>query len=167
MAEHHRDFHTLVELCFADAHEEKEDAKRIKLMQAPPPAAVVRVEAYLDTYGMDFANELYQHYIRHGALRRLMEPQPQHAALVSAFLDAHPQYGRLAWVHDTALGAYDHARHTLRSTADAERLDVEAKQRMLSLGKLMHLATLPRMDEALAPGQQAALEAWDLSLIHI
>ena len=107
LAEHHRDFHTLVELCFADAHEEKEDAKRIKLMQAPPPAAVVRVEAYLDTYGMDFANELYQHYIRHGALRRLMEPQPQHAALVSAFLDAHPQYGRLAWVHDTALGAYD------------------------------------------------------------
>lgn len=169
LAEHHRDFHTLVELCFADAHEEKEDAKRIKLMQAPPPAAVVRVEAYLDTYGMDFANELYQHYIRHGALRRLMEPQPQHAALVSAFLDAHPQYGRLAWVHDTALGAYDHARHTLRSTADAERLDVEAKQRMLSLGKLMHLATLPRMDDALAPAQQAALEAWDdaLDLGHI
>ena len=42
LAEHHRDFHTLVELCFADAHEEKEDAKRIKLMQAPPPAPVVR-----------------------------------------------------------------------------------------------------------------------------
>ena len=169
LAEHHRDFHTLVVLCFADPAN-NDDSKRIKLMNpASSDSSDVRVELYLDAYGMDFANELYQYYIKHGAVRRLLEPRAEHAHLVSRFLDEHPQYSRLAWVHDSALDQYERASSTLRACAQQERLDVQAKQRMLSIGKLLHLASLPSMEGVSAPAQQATLETWDdaLDLVHI
>lgn len=163
LAEQHRDFRTLVELCFADQVVEDE-TKRIRLMHPRQDPADVRVEHYLNTYGMAFASELYEYYIRHGALRRFLEPRPEHTELVSRFLEAHAQYAHLVWVHDTALGAYDHASSTLRACANDERLDVEAKQRMLSLGKLMHVAGLRSSDDVQAPAQQVALETWDDAL---
>jgi len=158
-----------VVLCFADPAN-NDDSKRIKLMNpASSDSSDVRVELYLDAYGMDFANELYQYYIKHGAVRRLLEPRAEHAHLVSRFLDEHPQYSRLAWVHDSALDQYERASSTLRACAQQERLDVQAKQRMLSIGKLLHLASLPSMEGVSAPAQQATLETWDdaLDLVHI
>lgn len=169
LAEQHRDFRTLTALCFAEARDE--GAKRAKHTHpSAHEAATVRVEEYLDRYGMPFATELYQYYVQHGAYRRLFEPQPEHAALVSAFLEAHPQYRRLAWVHDVLLGRFAHASDTLRDCARAERDDLRAKQAMLSLGKLAHLATLPDLGPQLADAHvQAALEPFDdaLDLVHV
>ena len=173
LAEQHHDFKTLTALCFAAAPEDAAGGKRAKHTHPAAAAhepAEVRVESYLDRYGMPFAEELYQYYIQHGAFRKLFEPQPEHAELVLAFLESHPQYRRMAWVHDVLLGRFDRASATLRVCAREERDDFRAKQSMLSLGKLAHLATLPDLDTALAaPQEQAALEAFDdaLDLVHV
>ena len=166
LAEQYRDFGTLTELCFAEA---RAQAKRTKRAHPEAPAEV-RIERYLDTYGEPFATELYQYYIQHGALRRLLEPRAEHAPLLSAFLAAHPQHDRIAWVHYTALGDFPAAAEVLHRSARAETQRIDAQQAMLSLGKLAHLAAQTDLDRALAqPAEQARLEAWDdaLDLVHV
>lgn len=169
LAEQHHDYKTLTELCFAEVREGS--GKRAKHAHpALHEPAEVRVEEYLDRYGMPFADELYQYYIQHGAYRKLFEPQPEHATLVVQFLDAHPQYSRMAWIQDVLLSRFDRASDVLQRCAKGEREDIRAKHAMLSLGKLAQLATLPDLDAQLADAsEQATLEAWDdaLDLVHV
>lgn len=166
LAEQCRDFATLTALCFADESPAPKRARR----QNAEPTTLMRVEHYLDVYGAEFANELYTYYIQHGALRRLLEPKPEHAALVSAFLDEHPEYNRIAWVHNVALGDFERASVALRASARAETASIGAERSMLSLGKLAHAASLGALDAALeTPAEQARLEAWDdaLDVCHV
>ncbi|WFD37003.1 hypothetical protein MCUN1_003895 [Malassezia cuniculi] len=166
LAEQCRDFATLTALCFAD---DVPAAKRTK-KESPDSTAQMRVEHYLDLYGASFANELYTYYIQHGALRRLLEPKPEHAPLVSAFLDAHPQYNRIAWVHSVALGDLKQASVALHASARAETASIGAQKTMLSLGKLAYAASLGPLDAALeSPAEQARLESWDdaLDICHV
>lgn len=168
LAEEHHDYKTLTALCFAEVRDES--GKRAKHSHTSHEQETLRVEAFLDRYGMPFADELYQYYIQHGAFRKLFEPQPDHATLVLAFLEAHPQYNRIAWVHDVLLQRFDHASAVLGECAMDEHEDIQAKQAMLSLGKLAQLATLSDMDTQLEqPAEQAALESWDdqLDLVHV
>lgn len=169
LAEQHRDFATLVALCFDHG---PSDTKRAKHAHPSTPALAakdVRVEQYLDTYGMAFATELYQYYIQHGATRRLLEPQPEHAALVTQFLAAHPEHARIAWLHDVAQGSFAQASATLAQCASREQESIEAKQQCLSLGKLMHLASLTSMADVQTQAEQTVLETWDdqLDLVHV
>lgn len=164
LAEHVRDFATLTALCFAD------EAPTAKRARREPAVGARRVEHYLDEYGAPFAAELYTYYVQHGALRRLLEPQPEHAPLVSAFLAAHPEYDRIAWAHCVALGDFAGAGAALLASARAERASIDAQRGMLSLGKLAHTAALGDLDAALrTPAEQARLEAWDdaLDVCHV
>lgn len=164
LAEHVRDFATLTALCFAD------DAPAPKRARREPALGARRVEHYLDVYGEPFAAELYTYYVQHGALRRLLEPLPEHAPLVSAFLAAHPEYDRIAWAHCVALGDFAGASAALHASARAERTSIDAQRGMLSLGKLAHTAALGDLDAALrTPAEQARLEAWDdaLDVCHV
>ncbi|PKI82454.1 hypothetical protein MVES1_003461 [Malassezia vespertilionis] len=167
LAETHRDFASLVALCFAE--ERSDTGKRAKTAHLSAPPAL-RVESYLDRYGTPFADELYTYYIQHGAYRTLFEPQEAHAALLQHFLARHAQYTRIAWIHEISLGQYREASNVLRACAHAERDNLHAEQVMLSVSKLAHLAALSDLDQALAsPSEQAALEAWDdaLDLVHV
>ncbi|WFD43788.1 hypothetical protein MPSI1_002452 [Malassezia psittaci] len=173
LAEQHLDYRTLVTLCFAHADDHESIEKRAKIQHPTPSSqepAEIRVEAYLDRYGASFANELYQYYIEHGAYRKLLEPQQEHAHLLLSFLNDRPQYRRIAWIHDLTLGLYERASHDLYMCASDERQNLEAKQGMLSLGKLSHLAQSDNLEQFVTlPSEQARLETWDdaLDLVHV
>ncbi|WFD31157.1 hypothetical protein MSPP1_002191 [Malassezia sp. CBS 17886] len=175
LAEQHADFRTLTALCFADAGADAgADArgKRAKTAHPQPlrAPADVRVEQYLDRYGGAFATELYQYYIQHGAYRQLLEPLPEHADLLLAFLADHPQYRELAWMHDIALRRFAAAGAVLHSCAAQQRESITAQHAMLSVGKLALLAAPDDLSAALAdPREEARLEAWDdaLDLVHV
>lgn len=148
LAERHRDFRNLVQLCM------KERGVHDKASPVD-----VRIEHYLDTMGLDFADELYLYYIQQREFRRLFEPRAEHADLVSAFFEKHERYMKVAWLHGVNVDQFARASLSLRRSADVEE-NVVDKQAMLSLSKLMYLGSLmsPSLDDERL---QRLLEGWD------
>jgi len=151
LAERHCDYRTLVQLCMNERRADGEHSP-----------VDVRIEHYLDTLGLDFADELYLYYIQQREFRRLLEPRTEHAELVTAFFKRHERYAKISWLHGINLDQFASASSTLRQSADVEE-DVVDKQSMLSLSKLMYLGSLmsPSIEEE---HLQRQLEDWDDAL---
>ncbi|GAA5885246.1 hypothetical protein JCM6882_009536 [Rhodosporidiobolus microsporus] len=144
LAERHGDFDSLVELANDKAHGSKS-----------------KVKLFLDKYGEEFAFPLYRYYLQQGQLRTLLEPLPEHRALLTSFLDSTDN-DKLAWINDVAIGRFDHATEALAGEAASEAV-LAQKKLMLSLSKLTRLATVDRGSLA-SELVQRTLEAVDDNL---
>lgn len=151
LAERHGDYRTLVQLCMNERRADSENSP-----------VDVRIEHYLDTLGLEFADELYLYYIQQREFRRLLEPRTEHADLVTAFFERHERYAKISWLHGINVDQFAAASSTLRQSADEEE-NVVDKQSMLSLSKLMYLGSLmsPSIEEEHV---QQKLEDWDDAL---
>lgn len=131
LAEHHRDFRALVELC-----------------NHPSVGSPARTQYYIEKFREDFAFELYQWYIDMGALacvviralacpsltlppcalgpprpagkmKTLLTQDEVYAPLLLSFLDSTDN-PRIAWVQDIATKRYDHAAQSLLKESEHE-----------------------------------------------
>ena len=103
LAEQHRDFGSLVALC-----------------TDPRYGNPARVRRFLDVYQAEYADALFQHYLNHGQLRRLLEPDEKDVPLLTAWLDKTANR-RLGWVNDWKIGRWDKATEGLVGEALAEQ----------------------------------------------
>lgn len=140
LAEHHRDFPTLVYLTHNPASSEG-------------PA---RIEMYIEKYGQDFAFVLYQWYIDEGKLYDLLSQDEVYGRLLSAFFAAHP-HPELSWLHSIAIADYGGAAAALQAV-EAGTAPLAQKHLQASLGKLAAVA------DARARGQTALIEELDDAL---
>jgi nuclear pore complex protein Nup133 len=139
LAERHRDFRTLTELCHQPSLASGSGEQRIR--------------HYLRLYRKDFAFELYGWYVEQGKLRKLLEQEESESELLLDFLESTDN-ARIGWLHDIRLARYDEASDKLLRVADAEQ-GLAEKKLMLSLGKLSHIALLTEQQIATAKEQQA------------
>ncbi|PWN90524.1 hypothetical protein FA10DRAFT_266983 [Acaromyces ingoldii] len=141
LAEKHRDFRTLTELC-----------------NLPEAFSQTRINHYLHKYRHAFAFELYRWYLEKNKARMLLEQDETFGDLLLDFLDAthHP---RVSWLHDLALSRYQSASKTLLEEADGETR-LGSKKLMLSLGKLAYVAELDE-DQIATKKQQQQIEVID------
>ncbi|CDZ97230.1 Nuclear pore complex, Nup133 component (sc Nup133) [Phaffia rhodozyma] len=123
LAEHHRDFRALVELC-----------------NNPQIGSSARVQFYIEKFREDFAFELYQWYIEKGQVKTLLTQDEIYNELVTKFLDS-TENSRIAWLHDLSIKRYDYASHSLLKESESEPKLVN-KQLMLSLSKLCQVVNL-------------------------
>lgn len=150
LAERHRDFRTLTELC----------------LNPKTGSAAAQTQHCLRKFGRDFAFELYQYYVEHDRLKELLEQGSEWGTLLSEFLHATDN-ARIAWLHDLRLERYSEASDTLLREAGREK-DLSEKEVLLSLGKLAHVAQLSEHHLAIE-GEQSNLQAIDdqLDLIAV
>jgi nuclear pore complex protein Nup133 len=71
-----------------------------------------RIEAYIETFGKEFAFVLYQWYIDQGQLHALLTQDEVYGSLLTAFFEAHP-HPELSWMHDIACKRYGGAAAAL------------------------------------------------------
>ncbi|KAI9139120.1 Non-repetitive/WGA-negative nucleoporin C-terminal-domain-containing protein [Paraphysoderma sedebokerense] len=123
IAERHRDYQTLVDLCINDTNE-RDQTDRIK--------------NYLSTLDYNFAKVLYSRYSEQGQLRTLLEQSPSHADLLLLFLKQE-DVGTLSWIQEINMKKYEDAGQTLLDLSQIEDA-VEQRKIAFSLAKLAHLA---------------------------
>lgn len=152
LAEKHKDFAVLTQLCCA--------------MQGNNRA--VRTRSYLDKYQDAFAFALYDYYVQQGWLTKLLEEEEDYHGLLGDFLRSRGEYNRIAWLHDIHLKQWDVASARLREEAVAEKEQVTSKKLMLSLHKLCHVAQLQESDIA-SELEQTRIESIDdqLDLVNV
>ncbi|KAG7451103.1 uncharacterized protein BT62DRAFT_882814 [Guyanagaster necrorhizus] len=144
LAEKYRDFTSLAALCHRETVYPPE--------QNPN---VLRIQNYIELYKDEFATELYRWYIQHGELRVLFSLSESHTGYMDKFFadNANPL---ISWIHDLGHGRYAAvARALLLESGEATNL--AAKQLMLSIGKLSHLA---HEQETLAPSDEDISDAF-------
>ncbi|CAO1614120.1 unnamed protein product [Parajaminaea phylloscopi] len=157
LAERHRDFRTLTELCLNPATGD------------PQP----QIQHYLRRYKQDFAFELYQYWLDNGRTAEMLEhgaSAPEWSDLLERFLhdatsDAYP---RVSWLHDISRDNFQAASATLLIEASRETASLSSKNAMLSLGKLNYLAQFD--EDALAShDEQRRIELIDdqLDLVSV
>ena len=129
LAERHRAFRTLAELCT-----DERAGSELSITQH-----------YLDRYGKEFAFELFSHYIEHGQYRKLLEQDQKYVALVTEYLSVHPEYDKIAWLHEIGQGEFKDASGTLAHVSVAETT-LSSKKLELSLAKLAYAADLTEED---------------------
>lgn len=149
LAERHRDFRTLTELCLDPATGD------------PQP----QIHNYLRRYRQNFAFELYKYWLDHGKTADLLRHGASTAEwgqLLQEFLrDASGgAYPRVSWLHDVSLGQFQAASATLLTEASKETTSLQCKNVILSLGKLGYLAQLDEGALA-APVEQRKIELID------
>ncbi|KDE03357.1 hypothetical protein MVLG_06163 [Microbotryum lychnidis-dioicae p1A1 Lamole] len=141
LAERHRDFRSLVELC-----------------TDPRRGSPARTDFFLRKYAQEFAFPLYQFYIEKGQFRTLLEQDEVYRPLLTQYLDMTDNQN-ISWINDIAIGRYAQATEALVSEAQKE-IDLVQKKIMLSLGKLSQVAQASR--ETLgSESLQRAIEALD------
>lgn len=152
LAERHRDFRTIVELC-------------VNPSTGDPSQ---QIQHYLKRFGQDFAFELYEFYVEQGRFKELLQQDGQWWDLLLAFFEATaPENNGLAWLHDLALKRWHQSSKTLMSEANREQV-IKEKNVLLSLGKLAYVANLE--EESLATeGEQRKIQLIDdqLDLISV
>ncbi len=136
LAQEHRDFRTLAELCT----DEKTGSEQSL------------THHYLDRYGQDFAFALYAHYIDQKWYRKLLQQDQKYVGFVSAYMTLHPECERVAWLHEVGQGDFKNASGTLAEVALSEQL-LGSKQLELSLAKLCYIAELSEAQTALQSEQ--------------
>ncbi|KAL1411896.1 hypothetical protein Q8F55_002882 [Vanrija albida] len=124
LAEHHRDFPTLVYLC-----------------QNPASSAGPgRIEQYIERFGKDFAFVLYQWYIDNGQVYTLLSQDEVYGSLLSAFFQQFP-HPELSWLHDIASKRYGDAAAALFEV-DRGTIDLDQKHILSSIAKLSAVAEI-------------------------
>ncbi|TXT07474.1 hypothetical protein VHUM_03194 [Vanrija humicola] len=124
LAEHHRDFPTLVYLC-----------------QNPASSAGPgRVEQYIERFGKDFAFVLYQWYIDNGQVYTLLSQDEVYGSLLSAFFQQFP-HPKLSWLHDIASKRYGDAAAALFEV-DRGTIELDQKHILSSIAKLSAVAEI-------------------------
>ncbi|KAG0146483.1 hypothetical protein CROQUDRAFT_671107 [Cronartium quercuum f. sp. fusiforme G11] len=124
LAEEQRDFRTLVELCHDPTF----------------PGSERRVPLYVERFKEEFAFQLYQWYVEQGRYLDLLTQDPAYAPLVTSFLDS-TDYGKISWIHDIAIGRFDHATNVLVNEGLACR-NLADQKLLLSLGKLCQVSQI-------------------------
>ncbi|KDN53044.1 hypothetical protein K437DRAFT_292500 [Tilletiaria anomala UBC 951] len=152
LAERHRDFQVLAQLCTDD--------ERVGSAQS-------LLHHYVDRYGQPFAFELYAHFVASGQYRRLLEQHSKYIDHLSAFLAAHPELDSLAWIHEVGQARFRDASGTLASVAVSERVLVR-EQLEFSLAKLAYAAELSE-EEVAQEGPQLELQRIDdmLDVVYV
>lgn len=98
LAEHHRDFPTLVYLC--------------QHPSAGGASGPAKIQAYIEKFQSQFAFVLYQWYIDQGQLYDLLNQDEAYGAYLTAFFQQHP-HPELSWIHDIASNRYGEAAAAL------------------------------------------------------
>lgn len=150
LAERHRDFRTLTELC----------------LDPNAGHSASHIQRYLRQYRQGFAFELYQYYVEHNRLKELLEQGSEWGDLLLEFLKATDN-SSISWLHDLALQRYHDASQTLLQEATFEEV-LRSKNVLLSLGKLSYVAELTE-DQIATEGEQRKIQLIDdqLDLISI
>lgn len=152
LAEHHRDFDTLTELCCS----------------LPKEQRVARIRFYLDKYGQAFARALYTFYAQKGQMSTLLDQDESFHGLLKEFLDANPSLNRVAWLHDFAIADFSRATTRLANEATQETRSLPSKRLILSLAKLSQASHLVEGQIA-SQTEQSAIEQFDdqIDLVNI
>jgi len=152
LAEKHKDFRVLTQLCCS--------------LKGSKQA--IRIRSYLEKYKRAFAFGLYNYYIQEGMLTKLLEEEEEYHDLLSEFLQSKEEYNRIAWLHDLNLKQYGQASARLQFESNEERQHVQSKKVMLSLSKLSYVAQLQEEDVAsVAEQQQIELVDDQLDIINV
>lgn len=138
LAEDHRDFRTLVNLCNEKIVGDQTNH---------------RLDQYVQRFGKPFAHELYRWFIENGHNRTLLEQH--YTELLSDFLSITDNKS-LSWIHDLKLGNYEKTSQTLKTLA-ADESKLNRQKLMFSLGKLSYMADKSEQD-ILNPMVQTTLE---------
>ncbi|KAI9509614.1 Non-repetitive/WGA-negative nucleoporin C-terminal-domain-containing protein [Russula earlei] len=138
LAEKYRDFRSLAALCNKD---------QVYPLDENPHAT--KIAEYIERFRDEFTDELYQWFIEHGELRTFFGQNDAYADYLDRFFlkRNHPF---VSWIQDLAKERFHSAAETL--LAESENAgDLAAKELMLSIGKLAHLAEMQEnaaMDES-------------------
>lgn len=124
LAEHHRDFPTLVYLC------------QHPLATSGP----ARIQAYIERFQSQFAFVLYQWYIDQGQLYDLLSQDEAYGAYLTAFFQQYP-HPELSWIHDIARGRYGESAASLVAV-EGNTAELAQKHLIASIGKLAAVAEL-------------------------
>ncbi|ORY72608.1 methyltransferase type 11 [Leucosporidium creatinivorum] len=141
LAERHRDFRALVELC-----------------NHPQHGSLQRIQFFMDKYREEFAFSLYQFYIEKDQLRVLLEQDDAYRPLLTSFLDSTDN-PHISWINDIAIGRFGNATDALVGEAVKEQ-SLAQKKLMLSLGKLSQVAQSSK-ETLFTEGVQRAIEVVD------
>ncbi|PWN32120.1 uncharacterized protein FA14DRAFT_162371 [Meira miltonrushii] len=152
LAEQHKDFETLTELCCSLSKEQR----------------VARIRFYLNKYGQAFAGALYTYYAQNDEMQTLLAQDDSFNGLLREFLDANPSLNRVTWLHDFALSDFSRATVRLANEANNEKQSVSSKRLILSLAKLSQASHLVEGQIA-SQSEQSAIEQFDdqIDLVNI
>lgn len=129
LAEKYRDFRSLAALCNKDLV--------YPLEQNPH---TTKIAEYIERFRDEFTDELYQWYIEHGELRTLFSQGEATADYLDRFFAKHNR-PFVSWVQDLEKERFHSAAETLLGESENAG-DLAAKELMLSIGKLTHLAQM-------------------------
>ncbi|KAN0123739.1 Non-repetitive/WGA-negative nucleoporin C-terminal domain containing protein [Russula decolorans] len=129
LAEKYRDFRSLAALCNKDVV--------YPLEQNPH---TTKIAEYIERFRDEFTDELYQWYIEHGELRTLFSQGEATADYLDRFFAKHNR-PFVSWVQDLEKDRFHSAAETLLGESENAG-DLAAKELMLSIGKLTHLAQM-------------------------
>ncbi|KAI9466341.1 hypothetical protein BJY52DRAFT_1367647 [Lactarius psammicola] len=129
LTEKYRDFRSLAALCNKDL---------VYPLDQNPHAS--KMGEYIERFGEEFTDELHQWYIEHGELRTLFSLGERHADYLDKFLRKNNR-PFVSWIQDLEKERFHSAGETL--LAESENAgDLAAKELILSIGKLAHLAQM-------------------------
>lgn len=129
LTEKYRDFRSLAALCNKDL---------VYPLDQNPHAS--KMGEYIERFREEFTDELYQWYIEHGELRTLFGQSERHADYLDEFFLKNDR-PFVSWIQDLEKERFHSAAETL--LAESENAgDLAAKELMLSIGKLTHLAQM-------------------------
>ncbi|KAI0273769.1 Non-repetitive/WGA-negative nucleoporin C-terminal-domain-containing protein [Gloeopeniophorella convolvens] len=128
LAEKYHDFKSLAALCNKDV---------VYPPEQNPHAS--KIANYIERFRDEFTKELYQWYIEHGELRTLFSQGDAYANYLDRFLEN----GRptVSWIQYLKNERFQRAAETLLAESETAG-DLAAKELMLSIGKLTHLAQM-------------------------
>ncbi|KAH9043103.1 hypothetical protein EDB85DRAFT_1855669 [Lactarius pseudohatsudake] len=129
LTEKYRDFRSLAALCNKDI---------VYPLDQNPHAS--KMGEYIQRFGEEFTDELYQWYIEHGELRTLFSQGERHEDYLDKYLTKNNR-PFVSWIQDLEKERFHSAAETL--LAESENAgDLAAKELILSIGKLTHLAQM-------------------------
>ncbi|KAG5635761.1 hypothetical protein H0H81_010181 [Sphagnurus paluster] len=153
LAEKYRDFTGLAALCHKEAIYPREDNPNS-----------LRIQGYIERFKDEFTTELYRWYIQHGELRVMFAHDNSHSAYMDNFFTEN-HYPSISWINDLGKARYGAAAESLHGESE-HASNLQAKQLMLSIGKLSHLAQL---HETNMPLDNSVLDAFhdDLDFVSV
>ncbi|KAH9981165.1 Non-repetitive/WGA-negative nucleoporin C-terminal-domain-containing protein [Lactifluus volemus] len=129
LAEKYHDFRSLAALCNKDV---------VYPFDQNPHAS--KIAEYIERFRNAFTDELYQWYIEHGELRTLFSQSEAYSDYLDKFFLKHDR-PFISWIQDLDKEKFHSAAESL--LAESENAgDLAAKELMLSIGKLTHLAQM-------------------------
>ncbi|WVQ78640.1 hypothetical protein IAT38_000727 [Cryptococcus sp. DSM 104549] len=149
LAEHHRDFPTLVSLSNDSSN------------------GAARLQTYIEKFGEEFAFVLYQWYIDQGETYTLLTQDEVYRALVTRFFELN-SYPELAWMHHIACGRYGYAAGSLVKVLGDERMSLLREKEIVgSIAKLASMTEINQRGENAARAQTYAHVNQELHLVKL